>query len=235
MRWCSNTITMKTLATHPATWAWALLKQPPESTPAHGAAAVAFPHRRHLIIHLGASPIQSRSIYQAIVPMTVWTGCRVSESWAICTQVRAKAHLSHSWQSQDKCVALFNWPWAQGWRRLKTRPPVALGWSTELFTFNMSLATQYSPRPHLYALDLDTVSKLLDSSVYLVSGPMVFHDAEEEEDNQPDKCINLHIFERLFIQMNMYMNIWLRIHIYLHVVRARDCESLSPTASVHFV
>ena len=71
----------------------------------------------------------------------------------------------------------------------------------------MSLATPYSSRPHLYALDLDTVSKLLDSSVYLVSGPMVFHDAEEEEDNQPDKCINLHIFERLFIQMNMYMNI----------------------------
>jgi len=84
----------------------------------------------------------------------------------------------------------------------------------------MSLATPYSPRPHLYALDLDTVSKLLDSSVYLVSGPMVFHDAEEEEYNELHKCIHLHIFEHLFIRIciNEYMYEYMITYTYILAV-----------------
>ena len=56
---------MQTIAAHPATWA--LPKKPPESTPAHGAAAAVLPHRHLLIIGLGADPIHF--VYRSHSPL----------------------------------------------------------------------------------------------------------------------------------------------------------------------
>jgi len=61
---------MQTIVTYPATSA--LPKKPPDSTTAHGVAAVALPHRHHLIIRLDVGPAPLQFVYSSIPGNRNW-------------------------------------------------------------------------------------------------------------------------------------------------------------------
>jgi len=87
VRRCSNFFAMQSVATHLATWV--LPKKPSNSTPAPGAVAAALSHRHHLIIRLGACPIQ----FDLWLALKAWPRSLSVTKFSICHSFRMISHI----------------------------------------------------------------------------------------------------------------------------------------------